>query len=177
MFVWGQFKRYKRYYNDWWGRVPDPEQTKKIVEPKTEKIRFSVSDLSSSRSQKIVFMKTKRIKAIQRVTNDLFKALYYHSMVHHRDMNMIHPFLLASHRILFAFIGMTKSTIILCTERHIERAKNLNESYRILILIIFIIGILLNRLATTTSSCNSSCMLTWTQWPCSYSELRVHSSW
>ena len=67
-------------------------------------------------------MKTKRIKAIQRVTNDLFKALYYHSMVHHRDMNMIHPFLLASHRILFAFIGMTKSTIILCNERHIERA-------------------------------------------------------
>ena len=71
-------------------------------------------------------MKTKRIKAIQSVTNDLFKALYYHSMVHHRDMNMIHPFLLASHRILFAFIRMTKSTInesiILCNERPIERA-------------------------------------------------------
>ena len=52
------------------------------------KNRFSVSDLSSLGSQKIVFLKTKRIKAIQRVTNDLFKALYYHSMVHHLDMNM-----------------------------------------------------------------------------------------
>ena len=68
-------------------------------------------------------MKTKRIKAIQRVTNDLFKALYYHSMVHHRDMNMIHPFLLLPHRILFAFIGMTKSTVILSTVHHINRAK------------------------------------------------------
>ena len=104
MFVWGQFKRYKRYYNDWWwGRVPDPEQTN--GEPKL-KNSFLFS-LSSLRSRKIVFMKTKRIKAFQRVTNDLFKALYYHSMVHHRDMNMIHPILLVSHRILFAFIGMT----------------------------------------------------------------------
>ena len=64
-----------------------------------------------------------------------------------------------------------KVLFILCTERHIERA-NSNESYRILILVIFTIGILLNRLATTTSSCNSSCMLTWTQWPCSYSDER-----
>ena len=166
MFVWGQFKRYKRYYNDWWGRVPDPEQTK-IVEPKTEEF-VSLFLVSSSReSQKIVFMKTKRIKAIQRVTNDLFKALYYHSMVHHRDMNMIHPFLLSSQRILFAFIGMTKSTVILSTVHHINRAENLKESSRILILIIFIISIFFNRLAatTTTSSSNSSCMLTGIQWP------------
>ena len=68
------------------------------------RIRFSVSDLSSSRSQKSFLWKQ---KAFQRVTNHLFKAPYYHSMVHHRDMNMIHPILLVSHRIVFAFIRMT----------------------------------------------------------------------
>ena len=94
------------------------------MEPKTEEIRFSVSRFKFERIlKKIVFMKTKRIKAIQRVTNDLFKALYYHSMVHHRDMNMIHPFLLLPHRILFAFIRMNKSTVILSTVHHINRAK------------------------------------------------------
>ena len=56
---------------------------------------------------------------------------------------------------------------ILQSVPQIQPDENFYESSRILFLIIFIIGILINSLAATASSCNSSCMLTGIQWPTS----------